>query len=309
MQFYNDIINSHYWLKFKPHPKMKTNIFVILFLMHFLINFKNVAAQSLGFPNIATLEDIARESGVLSNGVDEDAIVYEEDDFEAPIKGKVRKADIKMMQQTHDIVSAELAAAPNDETGRRCLWYNILISWNQGIERTIASELQVDLFSILPSLMAFVERDSGDEKLASALEKVETYMVQSGDHIIRALSYHIVHEQGVVAADLLKQAVQLFGNGRLVDETSWDVDDPMPVDSAGIFILNPDLAVEELKKRPVARVRFFLTNVTDSAEFFHRYVGDGDGLEVLKAKYAANRAAIDAKHREIVAWLGAQPGQ
>jgi hypothetical protein len=81
----------------------------------------------------------------------------------------------------------------------------------------------------------------------------------------------------------------------------------MPVDSAGVFILNPDLAVEELKKRPLERVRFFLTNVTEPAEFFRRYVGEGDGLEVLKAKYAANKAVIDAKHREVVAWLAAQP--
>lgn len=279
-----------------------------LFLLAILLNsYPVLMGQGLGLPSITTLEQIARESGVLSNSVDDDAIVYEEADFEPPTPGRIRMADVKIMRKACAKIAAELLSAPNDNRGKNSPWYADLSNWNQGLEKASVSELETDLFVLLPKLFEFVERDAGGAILATELQRIEVYMVQSGSYLIRALSYHIAHEQGVVATDLLRQAVRLFGNGRLVDETAWDVDDMMPVDSAGIFILNPELAVEELKKRPLERVRFFLTNVTEPAEFFERYVGEGDGLEVLKVKYAANRAVIDAKHREVVAWLAAQP--
>jgi hypothetical protein len=85
-----------------------------------------------------------------------------------------------------------------------------LIAWNQGIEKAVSSALENDLFSLMPSLIGYLERDVNNEELASELDRIEVYMVQSGDSIIRALSYHIVHEQGVVAAELLRQAVRLL---------------------------------------------------------------------------------------------------
>ena len=285
---------------------MKTKIIIIWAVI--LSNYCSVAeAQGLGLPSNATLEQIARESGVLSDNLDEDAVAYEEGDFNPPSRGRLRKADIKSMRADQVKISANLLSVPNDNSGKQSPWYASLSTWNQGFQKAIDSEMEKDLFSLIPVLMAVVERNDEGEELCKELIAVETYMVHSGSPIIRALSYHVVHEQGVVAADLLRQAVRLFGNGRLVDETAWDVDDPMPVDSAGVFILNPELAVEELKKRPVKRVRFFLTNVTEPSEFFRRYVGEGDGLEVLKARYAANKEVIDAKHQEVVAWLAAQP--
>jgi len=42
--------------------------------------------------------------------------------------------------------------------------------------------------------------------------------------------------------------------------------------------------------------------MTDNS-FFERYEATGDGMDVLKTKYAANKVAIQAKFAEVVAYV------
>lgn len=286
---------------------MKTQKYILLCHFIGLIGItQECDAQGLGLPTIEVLEARARARNSLVAGGETDAIVYEEGDFQLPVKGMIMKADLKRVAAIHSSISMELTAAPNTAAGKQSERFRRIGAWNAELGKSLASGKQSDFLSLLPALTTHIERDTRLELECIPLQNAEAYMVISGDVFIRALAHHVVHEEGVVAAEVLRQAVVLFGNGRLVDETAWDVDDPMPLDSAGVFILNPELAVEELKKRPVERVRFFLTGTTEASEFFRRYGAEGDGMEKLKSRYAANKAAIDAKHREMVSWLAAR---
>ncbi|MFN0129505.1 MAG: hypothetical protein ACKV19_22795 [Verrucomicrobiales bacterium] len=203
-----------------------------------------------------------------------------------------------------------LVAAADDGGGKRNPWYPVLESMRQGVLKVVNTEAEADLLALMAPMIAYHERDQGiGEDYGEPLQEAEAYLLNSSNTIIRALAYHIKDGTGPMEEGLFRQAVRLFGNGRLIDETAWDVDDMMPVDSAGIFILNPGVALDELKKRPPERVRQFLTNAKDPAKFFARYVGEGDGLERLKSKYGAEKAAIDAKFVELVAWAATLPDE
>jgi hypothetical protein len=49
-------------------------------------------------------------------------------------------------------------------------------------------------------------------------------------------------------------------------------------------------------------IKTFLRGSTDSS-FFERYEATGDGMDILKTKYASNKAAIHAKFDEVIAFV------
>jgi hypothetical protein len=128
IQTYNDCLSVNAILQryhqlslmveIQTNNEMKTNIISIVLLGSLAQPLAMLTAQSLGLPNIATLEEIARESGVLSNGVDPDAIIFDEGDFDPPSRGKIRKADLKILKKTQTIVASDLMSAPNDSSVR-----------------------------------------------------------------------------------------------------------------------------------------------------------------------------------------------
>ncbi len=267
-----------------------------------------IYADGLSLPDITTLEAMARERGELKDGPQSDGIIYNEHDFDPPPKGKIQKAELKWLKKLADEITLNLTAAPNNTGGKQSLWYPGMLVLRNGLVHAVQTEKEQDLLNLTGHLISFAERDQGmSASFGPELQEVEWRMLSLGTSIIRALAYHIQNGSGEVEAGLLRQAVRLFGNGRLVDESAWDVDDLMPVDSAGMFILNPDLAIEEVKKRSPERVRYFLTNVSEPSEFFARYAATGDGLAKLKTKYAAGKSTIDARFRTLAAWAATLP--
>lgn len=265
------------------------------------------SANDVTLPALEEMESIAADRGDISVGVDSESIRFEVGDFEKPEPGKLSGADLKWLDEIQRKTDDNLNRAPAGELGQNAQWYPYMRDLNGSLATTIANRSAADLLGIMDPLRVFIERES-EAEWCEQLQTAESYLTQCGSYMIRALAYHVGDQNGVLEEGLLRDAVKLFGNGKLVDETAWDEDDVMPIDSAGLFIVNPVVVLDELKKRPVERARFFLCGVSEASEFFRRYGGGGDGLEVLKVKYGANREVIEGKYAEAVAWLAGQGG-
>jgi hypothetical protein len=85
--------------------------------------------------------------------------------------------------------------------------------------------------------------------------------------------------------------------GYFCQEGEWEGKNP-PINAAGVMILNAAAVVTQLKAGPWKQASQFLEGETTASEYFDRYIPTGDGLTVLKTKYAANQDAIDAKFVE-----------
>ncbi len=289
---------------------MKTLKLVLNYLLLNTIGVSLLTAQGLNLPDLKSLEQEAREDGVLIEGINVDSIVFTDGDFDPPARGLLRKADIKVMTSLHERIGKSLMVTPAAEKQTNAAVVKALQTLHEALGKVLGSGKEADFFPVIPQLVDFQERIWEEANaLGPELSSASTCMFECGTYLVRALAFHIENEQGVVSDDLLRRAVTLFSNSTLMDESAWDEDERIPVNSSGLFILNPELVVEEVKRRPLNRVTRFLRNIREPEDFFKSYAVDGDGLEVLKAKYAANKEVLDAKYRELVAWWQAQPGK
>ena len=71
------------------------------------------------------------------------------------------------------------------------------------------------------------------------------------------------------------------------------------------MILDPTATVAQLKAQSSSNASFFIGN-RDATMAFKRYELGGDGLDVLKTKYATNKVAIIAKWNELKSWVEEQ---
>ncbi len=287
---------------------MKTINPILLLIFIASVLAKTCHSQDLTLPDLEILEEIAREESSTLESMSDENIVFTDGDFDPPARGLLRKADIKVMTSLHERIGKSLMATPAAEKQTNAAVLKALQTLHEALGKVLGSGREADFFPVIPQLVDFQERIWEEANaLGPELSSASTWMFECGTYLVRALAFHIENENGVVSDDVLKQAVMLFGNDVLMDETAWDVDDLMPLGSAGLLILNPELVVDLLKQSPLNRVTRFLRNIREPEDFFKSYAMDGDGLEVLKAKYAANKEVLDAKYRELVAWWQAQP--
>ncbi len=106
----------------------------------------------------------------------------------------------------------------------------------------------------------------------------------------------------------MQRFVRVYGTGRFYQEGDWEGEKPM-INAAGVMILDAAAVVTQLKAGLWQQAKQFLGGETTASGFFARYAGNGDGLPVLKTKYAANQMAIDAKFDELKAWANQQEQQ
>lgn len=264
------------------------------------------SAQKIGWPSRSQLEELAKARGVLRDGPVLSGVEFDEGDFDWPGSGFLKKADMKWLADIQTRTAEALRKIPEDIRQSNRISYERMQSLNEVIKTAAASGKQDDLFKAITPLIVLAEAEPVSDRFCEASASAKAYLLQCGSYMVRAFAYHVVHRNGMVSPELLRQAVLLFSNSQLLDETAWDVGDLMPIDSSGLFILNPDLVMEEVKKRPLNRVTCFVSNIEEPSDFFQPYTAAGDGLEVLKVKYAANKEVLDAKYRELVAWWQAQ---
>jgi hypothetical protein len=286
---------------------MKTKLIYIL--VAFAMLDQNAArSEGLGLPSAATLEQQALSSGAAYKGTHPSDVVFDESDFDAPSPGQVMIADWKRLQSVNQIVAGLLSSAPDDETGKQSAWYGQLQTWKGSFDQFVSSKSQANLFALIPTMAAYVGREDGSRTLAPQLEQIEDQMRGMGYYVIRAMGNHVTEQQATVAQATVNKFASVFALSGFVDEGAWE-DETMPINSSGVMILDASAVVTQLKAEPWQQAKQFLGGATTASGFFARYTGSGDGLPVLKTKYAANQSTIDAKFNELKTWADQQEQQ
>lgn len=213
--------------------------------------------------------------------------------------------DWRNLQRTNAEIGALLTAAPSDASGKQSSWYLKLQAWKTAFDQFVTSKTQADLFALIPTMASFAGRDDGSRTLAEQLETIEDHMRGMGSDEIRAMAAHVTEQQGAVAQSVLINFVRIFAVSGFVAEGDWE-DKAMPINAAGVMILDSASVVMQLKAGPWQQAKQFLGGAEQANVFFERYASSGDGLAVLKTKYAQNQASIDAKFVELKNWTAQQ---
>ena len=242
---------------------------------------------------------------VQFTGTDPTAVVLTDADLVLPGPGEVSRADVKYMQPASPKIAALLSQAPGGPTGTGSAWYPRLQTWKTAFDQFLTSRIRADFFNLIPTMADYWSRDSEAEELAPQLGEVSNWMQTCGQYLIKAAAAHVAEQNGVINAATLEKFVKLFASRGFYSEPDWE-DAAVPIDAAGVLILDAPAVVTQLKAGPWQQAQRFLAGGKNAASFFKRYVGTGDGLPVLKTKYAQNQAAIDAKFVELKTWVAQQ---
>jgi hypothetical protein len=270
----------------------------LLFLMIYMHSL-SVFAQSNSFGDDSSIQDL------LYKGTRPGAVIYEEENYNQPPFGQVMIADWKNLQTVSEKIAELLASAPNDATGKQSSWYGQIQTWRGLFDQCLASKTQADLFALIPTMAEYAGREDGTRTLSAQMESIEGEMRGMGYYVIRAMANHVTEQQAAVSPTNLNGFVKIFAVPGFVAEGDWE-DEKIPVNAAGVMILDAASVVTQLKTGPWQQAKKFLGGATTANGFFSRYFGTGDGLAVLKTKYAANQLAIAAKFGELKAWADQQ---
>ena len=185
--------------------------------------------------------------------------------------------------------------------GQASLWFAKLQSVRTKLTQLGISKLQTDLFAQIAETAEFFAADgSAPEFVNQAAASLHTLDLV----VIHAVKQHIAEQNATISPSNLAIFIKVFSNMGFVNEPDWE-EQPIPVDSAGILILDAAAVVTQLKTRPWQEADQFLGNAT-TAQAFARYSAAGDGMAILKTKYLANQATVTAKWNELVAWVVTQ---
>lgn len=180
-------------------------------------------------------------------------------------------------------------------------WFAKLQSLRTKLSQLGTSKLQTDLFALISETGEFLAADGNAPEFvnqaAASLHALDVVM-------IHAVKQHITEQNAAISSSNITIFIKVFSNKGFVNEPDWE-EQPIPVDSAGVMILDAAVVVTQLKTRPWQEAAQFLGNNT-ATEAFARYAVSGSGMAILKTKYAADQATITAKWNELAAWVGTQ---
>jgi hypothetical protein len=242
---------------------------------------------------------------VQFTGSDPGAVVLTDADLGAPGPGEVSRADVKYMQPASQQIGALLGQTPGGVTGTGSTWYPRLQTWKTAFDQFLTSRLRTNFLNLIPTMADYWSRDAEAEELAPQLGEISNWMQACGQYLIKAAGAHVSEQNGVIDAVTLAKFAKLFASRGFVVDADWE-DSPMPINAAGVLILDAPAVVTELKAGPWQQAQRFLAGGKNATAFFKRYVATGDGLPVLKTKYAQNQTAIDAKFVELKNWVAEQ---
>ncbi|WP_265594987.1 hypothetical protein [Haloferula sp. BvORR071] len=251
----------------------------------------------LTFPPDSVLE------ALYANKHDPDEIIYEEGDDDAPPPGKIRMDEWRRLQRMNARIGELLVAVPDGATGKSSAWYPKVQTWKAGFDQLLTTKAQADLFALLPFLLEFTGRNQEGEELSEELKDISSAMRSGmGSYFVNAFALHVSESTAKVSATRREQFIELFARAGWVSPTDWPEGTQMPVDGAGVMILDPAVAVVQLKAAGVEKAEWFIGGHKSSADFFEDYVGAGPGLGVLKARYESNKVLCDQKFKELLDW-------
>lgn len=220
----------------------------------------------------------------------------------APPVGEIQKIHLRLINSSKDGFIETLAMVPAGPDGQDSPWFTKAQTFKTGLNAVATSRLQIDCFALIPQIVELLKTRGTDVPSFAA----DASGLASGcsSVIIHAIERHIIDQNGSVSAPNLISFSSVFSNPGFLTEGDWE-DSGIPIDAAGVMILDPAAVVTQLKTRPWQEAEQFLGNNT-ATEAFARYAVSGNGMAILKTKYAANQATITTKWNELAAWVVAQ---
>ncbi|MEO8616436.1 MAG: hypothetical protein ABI600_14930 [Luteolibacter sp.] len=224
-----------------------------------------------------------------------------------PPVGQIQKSHLRTVNQLRTILATTLATVAAGAGGQGSPWFAKAQAYKAGLDTISTSSLQADCIALIPKIADLL---TGRKEVYEG-QNVPKFALQSANLangfstvLIHAIERHVVDQNGNVSAVNLINFITVFSNAGFLSEGDWE-ESRIPIDAAGIMILDAAAVVTHLKTRPWQEADQFLGNNT-AAEAFARYAVSGNGMAVLKTKYAANQATITAKWNELAAWVVTQ---
>lgn len=215
-----------------------------------------------------------------------------------PLPGQIPigLADVSEVSAVLTVISN--AVQPGDQ-GQASPWFAKLQSVRTGLSQLVTSKLQTHLFALVPGMADFFAAEGAGEP--AFVHQVASSLHSLSVPILRSFSQHVIEQNATIVTGNLTAFIEIFGTDGFVSESNWE-EEQIPVDAAGVMILDASAVVASLKTKPWQQAERFLGGET-SAQAFSRYAVSGNGLVPLKTKYAANQAAIIVKWNELVDWV------
>ena len=244
-------------------------------------------------------------SGLSPNdpAFDNTPVVITSEDLADPPPGEIRKLYLRDVNQLRSALSANLAAAPAGPEGQQSPWMAKFQSLKAGMDQIAVSRSQRHVIDLIPKMKEVFE--AGGTAGYSDFLAAQGGLIRSlGVCVVNAIAEHVSDQGANVAPADLANFVTVLSVDGFMDEAIW-VDEHMPIDAAGVMILDSAAVGSQLKALPWKHAEQFLGRYSP-VDAFEDYEAAGTGLPALKAKYMANKPAIVAKWQELQTWVSQQ---
>ena len=271
-------------------------IFPITLTAMLSISSSNLSAQGLRLPaGNAGIED------AIGRGVESEPTAEE---LAQPPDGEIQKLYFRNVNQSRSGLGVVLGSVPAGPEGQQSPLFAKLQTIKAGLDQLAASRLEAHLFGLIPTMAEVFESESADAP--KFVGDSVGWLQHISPVILYTIASHTTRQTANVTVGNLGNFVKLFSAVRgFISEGDWE-DEPLPISAAGVMILDATAVVNQLKALPWQQAKRFLGGADQATAFFTRYASSGDGLAVLKMKYAQNQAAIDAKFVELKNWVAQQ---
>lgn len=221
-------------------------------------------------------------------------------DTRPPEAGKIRLYAEVLLQEAKEKIEGRLNGTPDGKEGKGSVLYAKITQWLQEVDQTLLDGSRTNLLQLnAPHAEVFANanhRGSVDSSIMSVVAEIH--------NLSKALIYNMadfLSENPNPSVEQHDQMIGLFCIPTFFQEGEWE-EEPLPIDPAGVFVTDATNSTAKLKTKTLEEIKTFLSGSTDSS-FFERYEVAGDGMDILKTKYASNKAAIQAKFEEVIAFV------
>ena len=248
--------------------------------------------QGLGLPTQAQLEQQGVETNFPENNLPEDW------DTRLPNAGEIRLLAEILLQEAKQKIEAQQASVPDGANGKQSTTYIKITQWLQEVDVQLATKTRVKLLDLNPLNAELLKSARSEEDLDESVLGLVGLVQSTTKGLIYNGSDFFKENQNPDVSQHDKLLVGFYCSD-FIEEPEWE-DEPLPIDPAGVFVIDQNNATTKLKTKTLDEIKTFLGGDTDNG-FFERYEAAGDGMDILKTRYAANKVAIQAKFAEVLA--------
>ncbi len=222
-------------------------------------------------------------------------------DTRPPEVGKIRLMAEIYLSDAKKEIQGNLSTVPDGIEGKDSVLYGKITQWLQEVDQVLVSKTRTDLLGLCKTTAEIISlgKNASAHNFSAPLVDLIAY-VQGTARVLVYNTADFCKENANPAIAQHDAMLACFYCPALIEESDWE-DEPLPLDAAGAFIVNADNAAAKLKTKTLEEIETFLNGSTDNS-FFERYEAEGNGMDILKTKYAANKVAIQAKFAEVLAY-------